>query len=616
MDDIRFVSTLPVDQSYTGAIEIKVVYEIADSSLYFVNGNEYTFHEDFCSSVLGYWMGNYQFNKTQYYQNRNRKFLLAKLLFFKAQHKWVLEFIASDMIHSTQVSHLLYEVGRFTYFGKDIKVLVHRQDLHNELLSSGVPVISEEALYGELKYQAVNVGNSYGYLRILELSDLDHVVPGAKDIVVVNGTPNEIPPIAGMLTSQFQTPLSHITLLCRNRNTPLAAYRRLDELSLDKLNGAPVKFSVFADSLYVQASTDSMVESYWQNKRPPKVVLKLDTSVTGLIPMSKITARSFKSVGAKAANFGSLQKALSFTKANAKTPEGAFAIPMVHYFSHLTRHRLNSFIKLKLDAIAHGEKYSSALREIREKIEEVPIDQDLLRLVEEEIAKHPRFNKWRFRSSTNAEDLNSFNGAGLYESRSVHLGSKKKTIERAIKRVWASCWSERAFLERNYYKIDHSHVGMGILVHRSFPDELANGVAISSNIYDPYNAGIVINVQLGEHSVVSPDSGVVCEQIVYQAPNQLSSSPRSVQYLSRSSITGGEPVLSDEQLDQLAEAITKVKYYFYENVNVHWINKPSGSTGFDRFIESEPYSGFALDIEFKIDGENNNIYLKQVRPYK
>lgn len=616
-NDVKVLEAPPVDEVFSGVVEIKVVYEIEKQQLYFVNGRQYLFHEDFCASELGYWQGNYQFNKNQYYENKKRSFLLAKLLYFKVQKEWVLEFIPSDMIQVEQVQTLLAQVQTHSYFGKEVRVLVHREGLYADLLKKEVPLISEAELYAGMQYQALNKGVSYGYLRRVSFDSIEQSQLGPKDILVTNGTPNDVPPLAGMLTSHFQTPLSHISILCKNRGTPLAAFKQIKALELNELWGQPVKFAVRIDTLWIEKATKKEVEEHWEKHSKKRAIdIKLDTSKTGIIPLKKMSASMSAVIGAKAANFGSLHKAILSSNASAKTPEGGFAIPISYYFQHLQQHHLKTYIVHTLGEIGEKGDAKELLKRIRDTIEQMPINQALLALVDQQLEENPEFRKWRFRSSTNAEDLKGFNGAGLYSSKSAHLDSEKKTVERAIKKVWASCWSERAFLERSYYQIDHWKVGMGILVHRSFPDEKANGVIISANLYDPNNAGIVINVQLGEASVVAPDSGVVCEQVIYTTSDYLSSRPLSIQYISKSSLTNGALVLSEEDLKNIAEAVGKVKEYFFENVDPHWSGTQSMTQGFRRFTEIRDFYDFALDIEFKIEGDGHTLYLKQVRPYR
>jgi hypothetical protein len=69
----------------------------------------------------------------------------------------------------------------------------------------------------------------------------------------------------------------------------------------------------------------------------------------------------------------------------------------------------------------------------------------------------------------------------------------------AIRKTWATVWSFRTFEERRIHKLDHSKVAMPLLVHTNFPDEEANGVAVTNNIFDTSgNApGFYVNVQYG-----------------------------------------------------------------------------------------------------------------------
>ena len=135
----------------------------------------------------------------------------------------------------------------------------------------------------------------------------------------------------------------------------------------------------------------------------------------------------------------------------------------------------------------------------------------------------------RFRSSSNVEDALEFNGAGLYESTSVCAADtldpeilessycdptreNERTIERALKKVWASLWTHRAFEERAYFQIPQESAAMGILVNRAFLDETANGVAFTGNPQNSRDRRYVITVQRGEESVVSPEPGVTAER--------------------------------------------------------------------------------------------------------
>ncbi|MBN2182066.1 MAG: hypothetical protein JW715_09130, partial [Sedimentisphaerales bacterium] len=99
------------------------------------------------------------------------------------------------------------------------------------------------------------------------------------------------------------------------------------------------------------------------------------------------------------------------------------------------------------------------------------------------------YEKIRFRSSTNVEDSDQFTGAGLYDSYSGCLAddldeddsgpcacddsdNRESGVFEAIRKVFASFYNDNAFLERLKYGVNESDVGMALLVHNSFPDEI------------------------------------------------------------------------------------------------------------------------------------------------
>ena len=206
----------------------------------------------------------------------------------------------------------------------------------------------------------------------------------------------------------------------------------------------------------------------------------------------------------------------------------------------------------------------------------------------------------KFRSSTNAEDLEEFNGAGLYDSYSGELGNEKKSIEKAIKKVWASLWNYRAYEEREYFNIDKKTVAMGILVHRSFPNEELNGVAITTNIADRNYPAFTINAQLGEESVVLPENGSIPEQFLYYFIYFDPYSEPQIEYITYSSLSPNKSIMTDEEKAYLAYVLNSIKKKFY----------------YDILLTNESFTSFGLDIEFKFDTSDRKLYIKQVRPYK
>ena len=108
---------------------------------------------------------------------------------------------------------------------------------------------------------------------------------------------------------------------------------------------------------------------------------------------------------------------------------------------------------------------------------------------------------------------------------------------------------------------------MGVLCHRSFPNEKANGVVITKNLYRNNYRGFVINAQFGETSVVNPPDGTTCEQMIcYSDKNDSFYGKNIVEYLSYSNILPDtiDQVLSTNEVNLLTREISQIKKAYYD----------------------------------------------------
>ncbi len=86
----------------------------------------------------------------------------------------------------------------------------------------------------------------------------------------------------------------------------------------------------------------------------------------------------------------------------------------------------------------------------------------------------------------------------------------------AIRRTFSSFYDDNAFLERLHRDVNEAQVGMAVLVHPSFPDEieLANGVAtLDTNEADGHRC-IHLVTQSGSVSVTNPVDGSIPEEVL------------------------------------------------------------------------------------------------------
>jgi phosphoenolpyruvate synthase/pyruvate phosphate dikinase len=203
----------------------------------------------------------------------------------------------------------------------------------------------------------------------------------------------------------------------------------------------------------------------------------------------------------------------------------------------------------------------------------------------------------RLRSSTNVEDLAGFSGAGLYTSAGVTL-SDPEAFERGLKVVWSSTFNYAAFVEREFYRVDQREIRMGILVHPAFENEVANGVAITQNQFTDLRPAYYINAQAGEVSVTNPSGQATPEQILYYT---WYTTPE-YEVLSRSSLTGDMPVMSDDHYLELATFLQRLRNHF----NPLWCQIPNTNM-------VDP--NCSLDVEWKL-ATDGMIYVKQARPLR
>jgi pyruvate phosphate dikinase-like enzyme len=584
----------PLSDKFSNIESVKVVYDLKRKKMYYFNSTKIRLHYEFVMTELGYTHDLYTFNANNYSNTeKGRDFLLGNLNHIKGTDKWVFELAASDHMPIALIEKFYKLVTASTFIGNKLNFYLNTREKitqYNEHKFT-IPCVTSEYIFNEVSYQEVVHGSTIGVLKSYKLKDLDSVRPKPDEIIILDGTPEILPDVKGIIVNELQTPLSHLVILGKNRKIPVMAFTKANEdLTLKNLLGKKVELRIKVDTFYISITNKQIAAQVVVKKKK----LTLDTITDNIVDLSIIHPGGVNFIGAKAQNMSYLV-AVAKEKPIFRVPEYAHAIPFYYYSKHIGNPKIKKLIQELLDYRKKDDaaRINVQLKKIRKAIKEQPIDSLLLSKIHTITDRQNSFKNFRFRSSTNAEDIDGFNGAGLYDSKTGIIGDKNKSFEKAIKDVWASVWNEAPYWEREHFGIDQKAIAMGILFHRSFPDELANGVIITKNISRESFPGITVNVQKGENSVVKPEKGEICEQFTVYKFNP-DKTNFEVDYTSQSNLNDNKPLLSTEEINRLYWAAGLLE----SKLRRYW-KKP----------------GAVVDIEFKIVGEKRELYVKQIRVF-
>ncbi|MEN6424883.1 MAG: PEP/pyruvate-binding domain-containing protein [Phycisphaerales bacterium] len=596
--------------NFPGAMQVPEVkftitgVDTSDPRLYFMNTKNYPYHYDFVVDCLGWTIDLGTFDRETYFAD-NRKNLAGSIIahdYYEPndaiQGIYVLEFWPTDPV-AFELVQLAYDLiltnmpfarGKFYYHaaGETQRALYQTERERYEV--SSMAVIQTEDLYANVSYTPLTLGESYGRLRIIEGTETVSV----RDIVVYRTLPNTLSHVAGIITEVAQTPLSHINLKAKQNNTPNAYIRDAATLAeVLSLAGKYVRYGVQAEGYTLEEATVEDVNAFFDSIRPAESQSPpRDLAATEITPLSQIGFADSDSVGAKAANVAELARFLP----DGIVPDG-FAVPFYFYDEFM---KYNGYYDQAAAMMADPAFQSDfqaredALDAFRRRLRKGNLPDWMLNALQAMHESFPAGTPVRCRSSTNNEDLPSFNGAGLYDSY-THRPDEGH-IAKSIRQVWASLWTYRAFEERDFYRVDHFQTAMGVLVHANYDDEQANGVAITKNIYDAEWPGYYVNVQVGEALVTNPEAYSIPDEFLVA---DLAGVERyEIQYIRHSNLVpDGNSILTKAQIFELADRMALIQSHFRTLYKV-----------------SRWDLDFAMDIEFKI-GADGRLNIKQARPW-
>jgi len=623
--DFQAMGSAPIDASIPGARSVKVVLDTADANhQYFQNSVLFQVHYDFASTHLS---GNglpivpslAEFNTSQYYQP-DRRFVLGAVTYYDGPKVWALEMAPYDTASAAMMETLFRAVKSHAFFGPGLKFHPTSDALALEAakLPKDIPRVTTDQLYEGISYQPLVLSTGVGRLRFETIAEIDEAAISYTDIVVVDSAPNDIPVVQGLISQDFQTPLSHVNVLSANRKTPNMGLRgAMTDPSLRGFEGKLVSLTVGALNYDVHEVSEAEAQEFWDAHKPTPVTLPtVDQSITALTNIEEVTPEPAQggslrdNIKAAVLAFGGKAAQYSILSRTEGVPiDKAFAIPVYWYYEFMQRNGLFDEIEaLQKDPsfLSDSQVRFEKLAEFQKHVQAGTVSPELQAALMAKIEKDYPNHVIRFRTSTNSEDLDGFPCAGCYDSAKGDPAKGVDDVLTAVKFTYSTVWKFRTFEERAYYSVDHQSVAMALLVHNNFPDEYekANGVAITANPFDESGRepAFYINTQFGgKVEVVAPAAGTTSDQILYffDNPNQ------PITYLGHSNIiSAGSTVLSRAQIHELGVALDAIHTRFSPAYG-----PASGKTGF-----------YAMDCEFKFSNEADpskpaTLFVKQARPY-
>ncbi len=515
-------------------------------------------------------------------------------------------------------------------------------------------------------------GLAAGWLYILAPGQLRNAELPADAIVVLSEIPDELPPVAAILTAVPQTPQAHLNLLAAARGTPNGYVAGIATDPVIKALAAarvPVVIELGAHGFRYKPWTDVALDRWQALRRPPvdPAVALTTAPMPDVVPLGDAPTTTgpaalpglLPQVGGKAAGVAAL-----FGQPGLTPPWRPMALTVNGYAQHVQPFAATwqallaspEFVDprarlLLLEGEAallkpfHGDpeggrwlaEFKAALHEpavrqvlaadgVQHMIRAAPLDPRWLAGVRAQL--EARFGALaddqplRFRSSSTAEDVEGFNAAGIYSSHSGYLhaerlngDARKHTIEKAIRNVWASFWSHDAWAERARAGVDQLAPRMAVLVEPSFPDplEVANGVVLMGLGLDAQGAPtaeLTVNVQPGALSVTNPPPGV---HVVPEIDRVVRAADGRLQLTRiQAATTHPAAVLADAQLLQMFAAL--------EGLAGRWLAARNA-----RLPAGQKTLTTLLDLEFRLVADGwpklragpplpGRLVWKQVRP--
>jgi hypothetical protein len=530
------------------------------NKIYYVNSQKYRFHKDFLLANYLVARGADVFEPI--YIQQDRRFIVGTIAWQKPVEKFTFELWEGDLANADLIK-LAYDTINKTFFEKvAFKPNSIRQDEASETL--GINRISADEIQKSQEYLALNTGKAVGRIHIIEKLD-DTVEIGDNEILILKELPISLPQVRGIIVAKPSTPLSHVNILAKGWGVPNVYIKDADKLFKE--------FDTFWVSLDAKLTDYDLkradIEELKQNTTTEESAAPSDLSVTKIASLREMRKKDSIVYGSKSANLGEM---MNIKIPGVIVPDG-FTVPFYWYDKFMKDNGFDQTVDALLDDnnFVHNPRIRrQKLEEFRQKIQNGNFDENL---------KTEIIQKWKtglkgqgvfVRSSSNAEDLPNFSGAGLYSSV-ANVKTEEKIVE-ALKTVWASLWNFEAYEARVRNYVNQRTVYMSALIQVGINMD-SGGVMFTKDPFDPENKSAVYIAAVWGHNDPITGNKFVPEQLLFNPKSNavqvltLSQQDNVLKFgadgdLIKTNATVSRRVLNDKNVRELVRTATIIKRIF------------------------------------------------------
>lgn len=515
----------------------------------------------------------------------------------------------------------------------------YQEEIIADIPKKDLPRVFTYEVMQTRSYIPLNVGQAKGRIRYFSSADeYDSNRGNLKwfDIIVMKKVPDNIPRLSGIINAAHTTPLSHTNVLACGWQIPNAIQIGIEDLiKQEQLNGEWVHYTVDKDARNLELrKIDALVCDQVPPWKHMQVVLDPpDAGKLIVSPLNDLRMDNSRLHGTKAANLGEVnhllkhqskkvlgfysmaraprphlldylkqrlidtgvalgdanddltEQCFTFLKKTISVPRGLslpFAFQRKFLESSPQIQQIIGKLKMALELDAH--EIEPLCIKLQQLIIQTKIPQSMKKKIVDVVKKElPGIESFVVRSSSNAEDLQHFSAAGIYESYN-HI-TDWNHLFKSIKAVWASLVSPRSVRLRQDVNISLDDCYMGVIIQEEVQGDLG-GVMVTTNPMNPKKDFRNVCINASTKSAVEIVEGIECSyQILF---NVVEGQGRTI---GRDN-SGGDLTRSQiKLLSRLALAGKLLESHFCPDQN---------------------YT-LPVDIEWAINGDI--IYLLQIRPY-